>query len=278
MQHCLFGRLICEICDSGNGCFERICIKGSGCFDIRQFFLHGANYKCPWRKNRYQSRRFVPSSRWNISLPCVRSGWQRGVVKEVLWRKHRRCGPVPYTARGPALRMYIITGGSWQSRSDAWGNWLPTSYVLVMFFLANMVSKSIELCAQVVLSNGASIFVPLVTWPENLLNIFLVLHGHSRSPVHSKLAPCSGPVISCASHLKIFLKELPWKTQLNPQKLLLVVLWEDAKCGGVVVSEASLIRHPEGEWHQGALPKAQVISTLMCWSCWEIDQTKRIDF
>lgn len=218
MQHCLFGRLICEICDSGNGCFERICIKGSGCFDIRQFFLHGANYKCPWRKNRYQSRRFVPSSRWNISLPCVRSGWQRGVVKEVLWRKHRRCGPVPYTARGPALRMYIITGGSWQSRSDAWGNWLPTSYVLVMFFLANMVSKSIELCAQVVLSNGASIFVPLVTWPENLLNIFLVLHGHSRSPVHSKLAPCSGPVISCASHLKIFFEGIAMKNPAKPSK------------------------------------------------------------
>lgn len=133
MQHCLFGRLICAICDSGNGCFERICIKGSGCFDIRQFFLHGANYKCPWRKNRYQSRRFVPSSRWNISLPCVRSGWQRGVVKEVLWRKHRRCGPVPYTARGPAQRMssQVVAGNQNLMRE---GTDCPPAMCLWCFF------------------------------------------------------------------------------------------------------------------------------------------------
>jgi len=39
-----------------------------------------------------------PQFRVDDHVECkMQSGWQRGVVKEVLWRKHRRCGPVPYT-------------------------------------------------------------------------------------------------------------------------------------------------------------------------------------
>lgn len=39
-----------------------------------------------------------PQFKVDDQVECkMQTGWQRGVVKEVLWWKHHRCGPVPYT-------------------------------------------------------------------------------------------------------------------------------------------------------------------------------------
>ena len=42
---------------------------------------------------------YIKFKLWESALP--RSGWEPGVVKEVLWCKDKRCGPVPYTVGRP---------------------------------------------------------------------------------------------------------------------------------------------------------------------------------
>jgi len=39
-----------------------------------------------------------PQFRVNDHVECkMQTGWEPGVVKEVLWNRQQRCGPVPYT-------------------------------------------------------------------------------------------------------------------------------------------------------------------------------------
>ena len=91
-----------------------------------------------------------------------------------------------------------------------------------------------------------------------VLNIFLVLHG-LPGVLNSKVAHVQDQLSVALSHLKIFFEGIAMKHPAKASKATtVVVLGEDAHLASVV-SEASLIRHPEGEWHQGALPKAQVI-------------------